>query len=63
MSFNAGIVYRHLLGGSLYVQPQLQYTVKGAVKYPDVDLSNNILKYTNRLNYGQLSLPFILSPE
>jgi len=63
LSFNAGIVYRQKLAGSLYVQPQLEYSVKGAVKYPDIDLNNDILKYTNRLNYAELSLPFIVSPE
>lgn len=63
MSFNAGIVYRQSLGGSLYVQPQLEYSVKGAVKYPDIDLGNDILKYTNRLSYAELSMPFIVSPD
>lgn len=64
LAFNAGLVYRIAQKKSmLVVQPQLLYTIKGAVKYPDIDLDNDILKYTNRVRYAELSVPFIVSPD
>ncbi len=62
LSFNTGIFYRSIKKkGVLAVQPALLYTGKGAVKYPEIDVNNDILKYTNHINYAELSLPFIFS--
>jgi len=62
LAFNAGLVYRAgKAKGNLFVEPQLLYTMKGAVKYPDIDINNDVLKYTNRLSYVELSMPFFFS--
>ncbi|HWB26394.1 MAG TPA: porin family protein [Chitinophagaceae bacterium] len=64
ISWNAGLLYRIAKSSSTFaMQPQLTYTGKGAIKYPEIDPNNDILKYTNHINYLQLSVPFIISPK
>ncbi|HVX52635.1 MAG TPA: porin family protein [Chitinophagaceae bacterium] len=64
ISWNAGLVYRAGHENSmLAVQTQLTYTGKGAIKYPDIDPNNDILKYTNHINYVEFSMPFLFTPK
>lgn len=64
LSFNAGLVYRVQHKNSpLAIQPMIAYAVKGAVKYNDPYGNSDVMKYTNRISYAELSLPFILSPK
>lgn len=64
MTFNAGIVCRvQHKNSSFAIQPMLAFVGKGAVKYNDPFSTNPVMKYTNRTNYAELSLPFLFSPQ
>ncbi|TCZ70455.1 outer membrane beta-barrel protein [Flaviaesturariibacter aridisoli] len=60
MSFNAGLVYRKALRGTMVWQPALTWSVKGATVYPAIPIgsTNPNEKYLNRLGFVQLAAPF-----
>jgi hypothetical protein len=60
-SFNAGLIYRKQLSRSVYWQPALSYTGKGATVYPPIPIgsTNPNEKYLNRLGFVELSAPFL----
>lgn len=57
-SFNAGLLYRTDLGKDFKWQPELAFSQKGARSFP-ANSPVGVVKYTNKLNYIELSSPFI----
>ena len=59
-AWNAGLFYRiKSKHSNIVVQPALTYTGKGAEKFTEIDVTEPIEKYINRLSYLQLSVPIM----
>ncbi len=60
VAYNIGVQYKKALSEKFYLLPEIGYTVKGANVYMTYPIGfTGPMKYTNRLNYLQFTLPVV----